>query len=83
MEELGCGIDEKSIKFLGTFEDAAAGGSAKRVSIDLYSGRLVGIPKPCSEIEELVWVTADASMPQLSPIIRNRILPFLVDRKLL
>src|SRR3989338_7202503 len=80
-EELGCGIDGASIVFLGTFEDIAADRAAA-VSIGLYSGRLTGKPAACSEIEELVWVAASGH-PQLSPVIRNRILPFLVESRLL
>ncbi len=85
MEELGCGIDESSLAYLGTFEDVAAGSSAKRVSIDLYSGKLVGTPKPSSEIEELVWISAAeaAANQQVSPIIKNRIVPFLIGKKAL
>ena len=84
MEELNCAIDEKSIKFLGVFEDVAAGSNGSMVRIDLYSGSLIGTPKPSSEIEELFWISSkDISLPQLSPIIKNKIIPFLVGKKLL
>ncbi len=82
MEELGCSIEESSIVRLGTFEDAAAG-SSNMVSIELYTGRLVGIPKPCSEIEELVWVGSGSLDERITPVIRNKIMPFLVTHKLL
>ena len=82
MEELGCSIEDSSIAFLGTFEDTAAG-SSNMVSIGLYTGKLVGTPKPCSEIEELVWVGANSRDGRISPVIRNKIVPFLVGRKLL
>ena len=84
MEELSCSIDEKTIKFLGTFEDVAAGSNGSIVRIDLYRGTLIGTPKPSSEIEELVWISSkDVSLPQLSPIIKNKIIPFLVGKNML
>ena len=85
MEELSCSIDEKTIKFLGIFEDAAAGGNNSRVKIDLFSGRLKGAPKPSAEIEELVWISAAevATNSQISQIIRNKIVPFLVGKNML
>ena len=84
MEELSCSIDEKTITFLGTFEDIAAGSNDSIVRIDLYTGTLIGAPKPSSEIEELVWISSkDVSLPQLSAIIKNKILPFLVGKNML
>ena len=84
MEELCCTIDEKTIKFLGAFEDVAAGSNGSIVRIDLYSGTLIGTPKPSSEIEELVWISPkDILLPQLSPIIKNKIIPFLVGKNML
>ena len=82
-EELGCSIDESSIAYLGNFEDLTADGKAT-VSIDLYTGTLVGEPKPSSEIEELKWISTDDSInPLLTPIVKGQILPFLVGRKML
>lgn len=83
MEELGCGIEDSSVIYLGSFEDLTADGKA-RVSIDLYTGTLVGEPRPSSEIEELKWISAtDAINPFLTPIVKKQILPFLVGRKML
>ena len=84
-EELNCSIDKHTIKFIGTFEDVAAGGNKSRVKIDLFSGKLKGAPKPSSEIEELVWISAAevATNSQISPIIRNKIVPFLVGKNVL
>ncbi len=80
-EELGCGIEKDSIIFLGVFEDATAEKDAM-VSISLYSGRLTGAPKASSEIEKLEWVAA-ANKGNLSPIIKNKILPFLDNSKMI
>lgn len=83
VEELGCGVDESSLVSLGSFEDFTTDGSST-VSIALYSGKLAGKPKASSEIEELVWVTAkDSALPRLTPVIRNKILPFLVGKGML
>ena len=84
MEELCCTINEKTITFLGTFEDVAAGSNGSIVKIDLYTGTLIGTPQPSSEIEELVWISSNGILlPQLSPIIKNKIMPFLVGKKML
>ena len=79
-EELGCGIEQDSIVFLGTFEDIAAEKDA-RVSIDLFIGALKGVPKASSEIEEIAW--ADSSDSNISPIIKNKIMPFLIEKRML
>lgn len=80
MEELGCGINDSSIVCLGNFEDFTTDGKA-RVSIGLYSGEIVGEPKASTEIEELLWISAaDAINPFLTPIVKKRILPFLVGK---
>ncbi|MBI2549789.1 NUDIX domain-containing protein [Candidatus Woesearchaeota archaeon] len=83
MEEISCGVDGSSIALLGTFEDLTSDGRA-RVSIDLFSGELIGEPKPASEIEELKWISAaDAISPNLTPIIKRQILPFLLQKGML
>ncbi len=83
MEEISCGVDSSSITLLGTFEDLTSDGRAK-VSIDLFSGELIGEPKPSSEIEELGWVSAaDTISPNLTPIIKRQILPFLLQKGML
>jgi 8-oxo-dGTP diphosphatase len=82
-EELGCSINASSIVNLGNFEDLTADGKS-RVSIELFSGKLIGIPKASSEIDSLVWISADdINKPEVTPIIKNRIVPFLVVKKLL
>ena len=83
MEEISCEVDSSSIALLGTFEDLTSDGRAK-VFIDLFSGELIGEPKPSSEIEELGWISAaDAISPNLTPIIKRQILPFLLQKGML
>lgn len=81
-EELGESaiIKKGSLEFLGKFEDIAAGRSDTTVEIELYLGDIEGELVPSSEIKELVWFPVDGDKKALSPIIRNKILPFLVSR---
>ncbi|MBI2330298.1 NUDIX domain-containing protein, partial [Candidatus Daviesbacteria bacterium] len=53
MEEIGCEIEESSLKFLTQFEDVAHGGGV--VAIKVFEGNLIGSPKPSSEIAEIGW----------------------------
>ena len=82
-EEIDCGFDGASLAFLGHFEDFTSDGKAK-VSIELFTGEIIGEPKASSEIEELIWVSAaDKLNPFLSPVIKKQILPFLVGKGML
>lgn len=74
-EELGCGIARPFLR--GVFTDVAAETIEAMVVVRLYSGDLVGEPKPCSEIEELAWVDIRKPTLRLAPSIENGILPFL------
>jgi 8-oxo-dGTP diphosphatase len=77
-EELGCRLVSHQLEFLGTFSDEAAGMPGVRVTIKLYSGRLIGTPIPHAEIESVVWWTRTANPESsLAPSLRNSILPFL------
>lgn len=84
-EELGeeALLDESSVTYLGRFEDIAAGRTQRLVEIDLYLGKISGPLKASSEIKILHWFSPDDDPSRLSPIIRNRILPFLIERELL
>lgn len=77
-EELDCGIDMDSIKYIDTYEDAAAD-PGRDVMIKLYQGNLIGEPKPSSEIGALRWIGKDdINNPKVSPIIKNKIIPDLI-----
>lgn len=81
-EELSCSIGEP--QFIGSFSDISADDQNKIVIINLYSGTLLGTPLPSSEIIELVWATATkAASLVIAPSIKNKIIPFLVNQKLL
>lgn len=80
-EELGpeAQIDFNSLKFLGKFTDRAAGKTERMVTIDLYLGNISGALCASSEIKELVWYEAGLEGWTLSPIVKNKIIPFLVQ----
>jgi 8-oxo-dGTP diphosphatase len=75
-EELGSAIQDA--KYIGIFSDKAAG-TNDTVTIKLYTGDLKGNIQPQSEIEEVFWI--DSSFKGLiSPIVKNKIIPFLKTR---
>jgi 8-oxo-dGTP diphosphatase len=78
-EELGtqAELDIDSLRYIGIFEDIAASYKEKRVEITLYMGEVRGELIPSSEIKELIWFSPSDDINQLSPIIRNKILPAL------
>ncbi|MBI2574281.1 NUDIX domain-containing protein [Candidatus Woesearchaeota archaeon] len=75
-EELGISI--KSARFIGRFSDRAAGRKSMLV-VFLYKGEVAGSIKPQMEIRSAVWVSKRTRQP-LSPIIKNRVLPFLIGK---
>ncbi len=84
-EELG-DVTCTDLERLGTYEDRAANDDPtlfKTLRMTLYRGRLIGEPRPCSEITELVWFGPGADRNQLSPIFLNQILPDLMGRGIL
>lgn len=77
-EELGCSVE--CATFEGSFSDIAADLPDTRVVVRLYSGHLVGTPRPAAEIEEMAWLTLDSPGDVcLAPSITNQILPYLKD----
>ncbi len=80
-EELGARIDKKSLRYFGEFWDQAAHHPNALVHITAYLGDVVGEMKPSGEIEELAWAGGNTSL-LLSPIIKNKILPKLVEKGL-
>jgi 8-oxo-dGTP diphosphatase len=83
-EELGCSLSTQAIKYLGKFKDWAANDPGRQVIIDLYIGEIEGDILINNEIEELKWFDPNIDrMDILSAIVRNKILPFLIDKGLL
>jgi len=83
-EELAVDVDKSSLKFINEYTDVAGGDPTKDVSIKLYEGRIIGKPTPSQEIINFHWIgKKDLSNPRLSPIIKNKILPDLIAKKIL
>jgi ADP-ribose pyrophosphatase YjhB (NUDIX family) len=83
-EELDCAVDFKTLTFIDEFTDAAAGQPEREVAIELYRADIIGTPTPSSEVKFIHWVgKADRDNQRLSPIVRNKIIPALVERGLL
>ena len=84
-EELG-EVSAYNIQYIGTYQDIAHSDDpavVKTLEIQLFSGDLKGIPKPCSEIKELVWFNKHSDLNELTPILKNKILPDLIRKKIL
>jgi len=71
------------MRYLGAFEDAAAGSPDARVHIELYLGDFSGELRPCSEVTRLVWFSRHDDQARLAPVTKNKILPALLKRGLL
>lgn len=83
-EELDTDLVLDGISFLGEFTDIAAGDPTKDVSIRLYLGDISGKIKPSNEIKKVYWLSKeDFEHKRLSPIIRNKIFPFLISNNII
>ncbi len=83
-EELDCDVNTRRVKYIGEYADVAAGEPDREVIIELYQGRLIGEPRPSAEVKKLHWIgKEDVTNPRVSPIIRNKIIPALVAKKIL
>jgi 8-oxo-dGTP pyrophosphatase MutT (NUDIX family) len=81
-EELG-DVQVRNVRYVGTYRDVAAGHETKIVQVRLYSGELAGEPVPQSEIADLVWFGPSDDRNELSPSLKNKILPDLIARRIL
>lgn len=75
-EEVGCAIDETSLKFLHEFEGPAHGSNAV-LNIRMYEGKLKGKPKVSSEVFEIGYFDSNSPKKHLSEIARTKIFPWL------
>lgn len=82
-EEHKCALIPESISFFGEFEDVAANEPNTTVCIKLYLGTIVGVPSISSEIVEQRWFGCDDDPIVLSAIIKNKILPVLLAKKII
>jgi len=79
-EEIGCEIDEQSIKFLTEFEDVAHGKNGAMLNIKMYGGKLIGEPKPSSEVVEIGYFDTNSDKKNLSTIAQRTIFPWLKEQ---
>ena len=79
MEELDCAIDGVP-QSLGQFTAAAANEPGYLVTADVFDVTLIGTPKACAEIAEIVWYESGRDVLNLAPLARECILP-LLDRR--
>jgi len=75
-EEIGCQIEQGSLKFLKEFEDEAHGGQ-EMLNVRMYTGKLVGEPKPTSEVVEIGYFDTNSPKENLSIIAQRTIFPWL------
>ena len=83
-EELGEDVKLENVQYFGTYEDKAASDDPnvhKTVEIQLYKADMKGTPVPSSEVVELIWFGQQSNKDELSPIIVNKILPNLIERR--
>lgn len=76
LEEIGCEVNESSLRYLTTFEDIAHGGLAM-LHLRMYDGKLIGKPKPKSEIVEIGYFDTNSDPKNLSVIAKRTIFPWL------
>lgn len=77
LEEIGCEMEDKSLKFLHQFEDVAHGRKETLLNLRLYQGKLVGKPKPSGEVVEIGWFDTNSDPKNLSVIAKRTIFPWL------
>ena len=82
-EEHDCDVIRSSLQYFGDFEDVAANEPNTLICMKVYIGKVKGEPKISSEIEEMRWFGREDNPRILSPIIRNRILPALLKKKII
>ena len=83
-EELQCELITESSTYLGEFSDVAANDPGKIVRIKLFSGKIKGDIVIDNEIEEMKWFDPKFDDHEiLSPIVKNKILPSLIQSNLL
>lgn len=78
-EEVGCEIDESSLRFLHEFEDVVHGKGGEMLNIRMYEGKLTGEPKPSSEIAEIGWFDTGSDKKHLSTIAQRIIFPWFKE----
>src|SRR3990172_12417866 len=79
-EEIGCDLEEGSLKFLKEFEDIAHGKKDTLLNVRMYEGKLKGEPKPSSEVVEIGWFDSKSNTENLSSIAQRTIFLWLKEQ---
>ena len=79
-EEIGCDLEEGSLKFLKEFEDIAHGKKDTLLNVRMYEGKLKGEPKPSSEVVEIGWFDSKSNKENLSTIAQRTIFLWLKEQ---
>ena len=83
-EELNCEVDFNTLEYIGEYIDVAAGKPNKDVSIKLYKSKIIGNPEPSGEVKNIYFISKeDQNNFKVSSIIRNKIIPDLIQKKIL
>jgi 8-oxo-dGTP diphosphatase len=64
VEELGCALDREGCCSLGRFSAPAANEPGFTVEAELFAISLKGDPRPCGEIDEMLWSDPDGALPK-------------------
>lgn len=82
-EELDVELIPYTLTYIGTFK-AQAHGKPEGVIVQMtcFTAKYKGILKPCSEIEEMTWLTSNTDSELLSPVDRI-IFAFLKEKDLI
>lgn len=80
-EEIGCELDEGSLRFLTVFQDVAHGKKGALANIRMYTGKLIGEPEPTSEIAEIGYFDTSSDKKHLSEIAQRLIFPWLKEHR--
>ena len=75
-EEVGCEVDESTLKFLHEFKDDAHG-KIGLLNIRMYTGNLIGEPEASAEVEEIGYFDTKSDKKHLSVIAQRTIFPWL------
>lgn len=78
-EEVGCAVDEETIKFLHEFEGPAHGHKNTLLNIRLYEGKLKGEPRISSEVFEIGYFDTKSPKKHISEIAQTKIFPWLKE----
>jgi 8-oxo-dGTP pyrophosphatase MutT (NUDIX family) len=78
-EEIGVEINIDSLIFLGSFQASAHDKIDTIINIKLYTGSLLGVPKPSGEVEEIAFFDSTIDKKHLTDLT-ERVFTFLKDK---